>query len=160
MMVTIRPFTESDRAAAVDLFHELNRHEAEISGDRKTDRAAAEICVTEMQADAATRPGVSVVVAEVDGQVAGLMVFAEHLDDSFIEAHLRRSGRVEDIVVAEAFRGQGIGRALLAEAERLARQGGMKRLRLTVLSGNDGALSAYGRFGFRDYASVMVKDLD
>ena len=36
----------------------------------------------------------------------------------------------------------------------------MRRLKLTVLSGNDVAVDAYGRFGFRDYARVMVKDFD
>ena len=36
----------------------------------------------------------------------------------------------------------------------------LTRLKLTVLSGNDVAIDAYGRFGFRDYARVMVKDFD
>ena len=65
----------------------------------------------------------------------------------------RRYGSVQDIVIAEAHRGKGIGQALLAEAERLTREAGMTRLKLTVLSGNDVAVDAYGRFGFRDYAA-------
>jgi ribosomal protein S18 acetylase RimI-like enzyme len=159
MTPNIRAFAQTDHAAAVTLFHELNHHESGISGDRKTDRATAELCVEEMIEALASHADMTALVAEMGGVLAGLMVWAAHLDDTFIEEEFRRYGRVEDIVVAAAFRGQGVGQALLAEAERLTREAGMARLRLSVLSGNDQALDAYGRFGFRDYARVMVKDL-
>jgi ribosomal protein S18 acetylase RimI-like enzyme len=158
MQITLRPFDAADSAAAVDMFAELNRHEATVSGDRRTDINAAHECFDEMLADA--KKGAVVTVAEVEGIVAGLMVWAAGTDHSFVVEAFSRFGRVDDIVVAERFRGRGIGAALLAEAERLTRAAGMKRLRLTVLSGNDPAIAAYERFGFRDYARVMVRDFD
>ena len=158
MSLTIRSFEDRDRAAAADFFEELNRHEHGISNDRKTDRETAELCVAEMLRDAGQ--GSVIRAADVAGKLAGLMVWAAAVDQPFVEERVKNYGRVEDIVVAAAFRGQGIGQALLAEAERLTRGAGMKRLRLTVLAGNEPAAKAYARFGFHDHAVVMIKDLD
>ena len=158
MPLTIRPFAEADREAAVELFLQLNRHEFAITGDRRTDRGGGEFCVEDMVQ--AVEQGAVALVAQTAGLIVGLLVCIAHTDEAFMAETARRHGRVQDIVIAEAHRGKGIGRALLAEAERLTREAGMRRLKLTVLSGNDVAIDAYGRFGFRDYARVMVKDFD
>lgn len=158
MKPTIRPFEASDREAAVELFLQLNRHEFAITGDRRTDRGGAEFCVEDMIS--AVGQGAVALVAETSGTVVGLLVWIARTDDAYMAEDSRRHGSVQDIVIAEAHRGKGIGQALLAEAERLTRDAGMTRLKLTVLSSNDVAVNAYGRFGFRDYARVMVKDFD
>jgi ribosomal protein S18 acetylase RimI-like enzyme len=159
MTPTIRPFSEAtDREAAVELFLQLNRHEFAITGDRRTDRGGAEFCVEDMIL--AVEQGAVALVAEMAGSVVGLLVWAAHTNEAYMTEAAARHGSVQDIVIAEAHRGKGIGQALLAEAERLTREAGMTRLKLTVLSGNDVAVDAYGRFGFRDYARVMVKDFD
>lgn len=157
MIPTIRPFSEeTDREAAVELFLQLNRHEFAITSDRRTDRGSAEFCVEDMIL--AVGQGAVALVAETAGSVVGLLVWVARTDEAYMVEAARRHGSVQDIVIAEVHRGKGIGRALLAEAERLTREAGMMRLKLTVLSGNDVAVNAYGRFGFRDYARVMVKD--
>lgn len=159
MTPTIRPFSQAtDRAAAVELFLQLNRHEFAITGDRRTDRGGAEFCVEDMIETVGQ--GAVALVAEIAGSVVGLLVWASRTDETYLTETARRYGSVQDIVIAEAQRGKGIGQVLLAEAERLTREAGMTRLKLTVLSGNDVAVDAYGRFGFRDYARVMVKDFD
>ena len=58
-------------------------------------------------------------------------------------------GLVSDLVVAERFRGQGIGRMLLIEAERLARACDVKWLRIGVLADNIAADGLYESMGFR-----------
>lgn len=159
MTPTIRPFSEAtDRDAAVELFLQLNRHEFAITGNHRTDRGGAEFCVEDMIL--AVEQGAVALVAEIAGSVVGLLVWAARTDEAYMAETARRYGSVQDIVIAEAHRGKGIGQALLAQAERLTREAGMMRLKLTVLSGNDVAVDAYGRFGFRDYARVMVKDFD
>ena len=159
MMPTIRPFCEAtDREATVDLFLQLNRHEFAITGDRRTDRGGAEFCVEDMIL--AAGQGAVALVAEAAGSIVGLLVWVAHINEAYMAEAARRHGSVQDIVIAETHRGKGIGQALLAEAERLTREAGMTRLKLTVLSGNDVGIDAYGRFGFRDYARVMVKDFD
>lgn len=59
---------------------------------------------------------------------------------------------VHDIAVLPQYRGQGVGQALLAELESIARQKGCCKLTLEVLSGNTKARKAYESFGFEDYA--------
>ena len=58
---------------------------------------------------------------------------------------------VHDIVVSAPFRRQGIGRALLAQAELHARATGCCKLTLEVLEGNRSAIAAYTDAGFEPY---------
>ncbi len=59
---------------------------------------------------------------------------------------------VHDIAVAPAYRGQGVGQALLDALEKHAVQSGCCKLTLEVLSGNQVAQRAYQHFGFEQYA--------
>lgn len=59
---------------------------------------------------------------------------------------------VHDIAVDPDYRGQGVGQALLAELESIARAKACCKLTLEVLSGNTKARKSYERFGFEDYA--------
>ena len=58
------------------------------------------------------------------------------------------SAHLEAIVVAAAGRGQGLGRALLAQVERLAVQEGARSLTLHALSTNQRARGLYESVGF------------
>jgi GNAT superfamily N-acetyltransferase len=59
---------------------------------------------------------------------------------------------VHDLGVVADRRGRGIGRALLARAEVLARSLGCVKLTLEVLEDNALARDLYESFGFRDFA--------
>lgn len=58
---------------------------------------------------------------------------------------------IHDIAVHRAWRGRGIGLALLAWAERRANALGCCKLTLEVLSNNRPAMAAYERAGFAPY---------
>jgi GNAT superfamily N-acetyltransferase len=58
---------------------------------------------------------------------------------------------VHDLGVVADARGRGVGRALLAFAESLARSLGCIKLSLEVLEDNARARGVYESFGFRDY---------
>jgi GNAT superfamily N-acetyltransferase len=58
---------------------------------------------------------------------------------------------IHDIVVHADWRGRGVGRALLAAAEALARERGCCKLTLEVLEGNRVARAAYQACGFGGY---------
>jgi ribosomal protein S18 acetylase RimI-like enzyme len=51
-------------------------------------------------------------------------------------------------MVAATHRRQGIGRALLDEAEAWARRGGVKKIELHVFPYNEGALALYEQTGY------------
>jgi ribosomal protein S18 acetylase RimI-like enzyme len=58
---------------------------------------------------------------------------------------------IHDIAVAASHRGRGVGRALLAAAEALARERGCCKLTLEALEGNVGAIGLYRSVGFIAY---------
>jgi Acetyltransferases len=57
---------------------------------------------------------------------------------------------VQNVEVLERYRGQGIGTALIAAAEREAAARGFDRLTLTVSTGKPDVQALYERLGFRD----------
>lgn len=76
------------------------------------------------------------------------------LDDGNVEY-----AYVADLVVREAYRGRGIGRKLVAKAERYARDKGAKWLRVCVLAENEGARRLYRTSGFSELSVDFEKDL-
>jgi GNAT superfamily N-acetyltransferase len=64
------------------------------------------------------------------------------------------------LFVRETARGTGIGRALLAEAERLTRARGLDRMLIGVAAGNDRAEETYRRAGYAPYSREMIRHLD
>jgi ribosomal protein S18 acetylase RimI-like enzyme len=157
--LVIRTALPRDRESLLDLMQELNRHEAKISGDRLTDRAAAEASYATL-VDRVSRLQGHLVVTEVKGQVVGAFGLVVETDAAHVDARVRRYGAVTNLVVHPAWRRQGIGTRLLQEAERLSREIGLRRLVIAMLAGNAGAERAYKSLGFGDYAKVLVKPLD
>ena len=66
---------------------------------------------------------------------------------------------IKDMAVARTAQGTGVGRALMAEAERLARQSGASRLVLESGIANHRAHRLFTRSGFRELSKVFVKPL-
>ena len=67
---------------------------------------------------------------------------------------------VYDIEVAEAHRGGGLGRALLAAGEDVVRSHGVPAVELNVFGDNTRAISLYASAGYRVVSQQMRKDLD
>ncbi len=107
----------------------------------------------EVRADAATlrrclfgaRPVAEVVIAEADGAPVGFALFFPNFS-----TFLGLPGiYIEDLYIEPAWRGQGIGRALLAYVARLAKGRGCGRLEWAVLDWNEPAISFYKKLGGR-----------
>lgn len=82
----------------------------------------------------------AVTVLELDGAVVGVLV-VHGMDDHLL---------VENVAVAPAHQGRGLGRTLLAEAERLADQRGLGELRLYTNRLMIENLRMYPRLGYRE----------
>jgi GNAT superfamily N-acetyltransferase len=67
---------------------------------------------------------------------------------------------ISDLIVRAAYRGRGIGRALMMRAESYAREFGIGRIKVGVLVRNEGAHAFYRAGGFRDYTVQLVKPLN
>jgi GNAT superfamily N-acetyltransferase len=155
----IRPAEPRDDAALAEQFQGLNIHEEQFIGDRRLDAEGGQESLAACRARVRETEG-HALVAELDGRVVGHMFMWFESDPVFVRPELRRHAYVADLFVRQAARGHGIGTALLAEAERLARAAGVPRIRLGVLVGNDGAEALYLRSGYRPYAIAMSKPLD
>lgn len=98
-------------------------------------------------------------VAESQGSVVGLV--AGRVVEPPTEGMARYAGRVlqvHDIVVYEASRRQGVGRALLAAIEEWARERGAVTCTLSVHSGNTSAEALYQEAGYRAVDVLMRRD--
>ena len=159
--VRLRTALPRDREAVIDLIQSLNVYEAELTGDRKRKRKrpAAAAYYDELQQRLAKRQG-RIVLAESKDVIVAAMGFSVDEDAAYVTDDVRRHGTVTDLVVAEEWRGRGIGRMLLAEAERLTRAEGLRRLTIGALAANDRAERTYRAFGFDPYVSILVKALD
>lgn len=100
-----------------------------------------------------------VFVAEVEGAVAGFVCVWGRVPQEELDQDPRDYAYVSDLVVAERWRGRGIGRELLRRAEKYARAEGAPTLGIGVLARNSGAHELYRELGFSDHLIQMRKEL-
>ena len=74
--------------------------------------------------------------------------------------HPRPQAWVNDLVVTESARRQGVGRALLSRAEELARDRGCFRMSLETAGWREDTHRFYERKGWTDFGTWFVKPLD
>jgi ribosomal protein S18 acetylase RimI-like enzyme len=157
-MLTIRPYRKGDLAALVELVRELQAHEIALYERMKPveDIGAWYVKAIKRQCD---KHAGTMIVAELDGKVVGYAtVLTDVLEDSLDEVAFSHA-HVEDLVTGAEFRGRGIGKALLAECERYAREAGRDEIRIGVLAGNRRAHAVYERAGFGDHLVTMRKKI-
>lgn len=66
---------------------------------------------------------------------------------------------IDELVVDERFRRQGVGASLVAEAIRVARSRGCIEVEVSTERGNEGARKLYARFGFEERGLQLELDL-
>lgn len=141
------------------LARELQESEAAIYALMKPPEEIGPWYVDRVLAETAEHQGV-LLVAEADGAIVGYasllaIVSSENEADEVIHTY----SHVSDLVVSRSVRGLGIGQLLLRECERLAREAGQPRLRISVLAANEGAREFYDRLGFKPQLVTLEKPL-
>ncbi|HXE92548.1 MAG TPA: GNAT family N-acetyltransferase [Gaiellaceae bacterium] len=129
MPPTIRDARAADAAAIAELLGELGYP---ATGAAVTSRLERLVIV-----------GDRVVVADVDGEVAGLA----HLHVSPTIEHERPAGKLGALVVAESHRGRGIGRLLVEAVEEEATARGCGIFFVTTAERRDDAHAFYESLG-------------
>lgn len=156
--VLIREFAEADRDAVNDCVRELQEHERAIEPRMKPFEAIAQTYLDGLLAHCRGTQG-RILVAEVAGAVVGYVcVYGRepNTDDDEIDYDY---AVVADLAVNPSHRGSGIGRTLLAAAERHARAAGARWLRISVLARNRRAFALYEATGFAPRVVELEKDL-
>jgi ribosomal protein S18 acetylase RimI-like enzyme len=94
-------------------------------------------------------PEKAVFVAEWNGELCGLVDAKVEFTPPFPMFIPSRIARIDNLVVAEPYRRQGIARALLAEIRQWSEEHGLKSIQLSVYSKNTDALACYEDAGFK-----------
>jgi putative acetyltransferase len=141
----IRPATGRDAASFLDLYRAVAAEGGFIRTERVTGgvghyRRRLRRSWTEREAN---------LVATADGRVVGSLGITR--EDHPVTRHVATLG----MFVADAWRGRGIGTALLNEALRWARWVGVEKLELTVYPRNAAAIALYRRFGFVEEGTLV-----
>ncbi len=133
--IHIRPGQVSDLQDVHDLIRELARYE----------RAEKEVEITQDQLaeDAfGENPIVEIWVAEMEREVVGAALIYEKYS-----TWKGRSVHLEDLIVAEEHRGQGIGKMLFEKIIGLAKERNYARMEWQVLDWNKPAIEFYQSYG-------------
>lgn len=96
------------------------------------------------------------IVADYNGAVVGYLNGRIRQPHS---AYLGKRAEIENMCVAAAFRGRGIGTQLIDEFKVWAYSKGAERLIVEAFSGNDQALRFYEKNGFSSYAITLNQQL-
>ena len=134
MNVNIRFAVEADCERLLELIHELALYE----------RAPQEVTVTLGEFVAAgfgDNPVWKAFVAELDGQIAGFALY-------YTRYSTWKGCRLylEDFIVTENARGQGIGKLLFEAVMQEAKDKGYNGMSLQVLDWNDPAINFYNKY--------------
>ena len=148
-MLSIRPATIDDVGLLRTLIRELAEYEREL-----------DLCVIE-EADLARdgfgpTPRFRALIAEWNGKTAGYALFFD-----FYTTWIGRGLFLEDLWVREQFRGQGIGKELLATVARIAVAEKRYGVHWEVLDWNEKSIEFYKSLGaeFRDqWRPVLLAD--
>ena len=101
-------------------------------------------------------PAATVLVARTDGKIVGALTLIMFLIPTGLRA------RIEDVVVDESARGQGVCEALSLEAIEIARAAGARNVDLTTRPSRVAAGRLYERIGFQPRETrvyrYLVKD--
>ncbi len=143
--IQIREAGPGDEATVTVLIHEL----AAASGETSplTEGYARNYLAT---------PGSHVLLAKNAGRIAGLLSYSVRPN----LYHAGPSALIEELVVAEVERGQGVGSALLEHLLALLKAAGCTEVSVTTLPENEGAQRFYRAHGLVDEAVFLEKHLD
>ena len=157
MTVTIRPYQSKDRPDLLACINTLQEHERSLEPEFK--KSGDEVASSFLDFYVSEDQSLSgkLLVAEVDGRVAGFVNGYIDEDEGAGDLVIRRWFYLSDIAVLPGFQGQKIGSQLITAIEDHARSLNLKQIKLDVLSRNDCAKSFYAKHGFRDYEHVVTK---
>jgi GNAT superfamily N-acetyltransferase len=142
MGLTIRDARADDAAAIAELLGQLGYPTSSSAAEGRLDRLRI--------------VGDRVVVADADGAVVGLA----HLQVTPAIEHERPAAKLAALVVDEAHRGEGIGRALVDAIEAEARARGCALLYLTTAMRRAEAHEFYRRVGLEETGKRFAKSFN
>jgi GNAT superfamily N-acetyltransferase len=147
--VTVRPAERKDSEAFLSLLNGLAEYESLDPPDAEGRKRLIEDAFGE-------RPRFSVFLAEIDGKPAGYALVFETYSSFLARPKLY----LEDLFVDPAFRGYGVGQALIKTCAAEAIKRGCVRMQWTVLDWNTNAMKFYQNLGAEHLKDWLTYNLD
>ncbi|MFE6650106.1 GNAT family N-acetyltransferase [Nocardioides sp. NPDC057772] len=142
--LTFRDATFSDVDALVGLIESAYRGDASRAGwTTEADLLAGQRTDPEGVREVITAPGSRLLVAEPAAERAAEIVACCQLQKREAYVYFGMFS------VSPALQGGGVGKAVMAEAERIAREWGAEEIRMTVIRQREDLIAFYERRGFR-----------
>jgi GNAT superfamily N-acetyltransferase len=136
-MLSISPASLDDIPVLCELLHELFGQEAEFQPDRQAQARGLQLIIS--------NPAVGhILVARRQTRIVAMVNLLYTVSTALGE----RVVLLEDMLVTQAERGNGVGSRLLTAAIDFARQQGCKRITLLTDSDNEAAQAFYAKHGF------------
>ncbi|MFC4246167.1 GNAT family N-acetyltransferase [Natribaculum luteum] len=133
----------------VDLAREQRQHDSHVLPDANRETIGETL--------AAHQVGGGLLVARVDGDVVGFASFSLERGTFALDA---TRGLLSNLYVRPAYRGRGIGTALLEATEEELAQRGADVVTLEAMAKNDAARRFYRRNGYDTHRVAMERSLD
>lgn len=96
-------------------------------------------------------------VAEVKATIVGYIL-------AYINSYPFRSvnpiAEIENMFISEDYRKHGIGRKLMQEVKKVAKEKGVKRIKVVAVTQNTHAINFYKMCGFEEFDVVLEANLD
>jgi ribosomal protein S18 acetylase RimI-like enzyme len=96
----------------------------------------------------------TIILAEIDGRIVGFAALRLVPCIFFTEPY----AELTELYVDEGYRRRGIGKALIAHVERLAREAGARQMLILTDFYNNAAQSLYRSMGYAHYDIALTKD--
>lgn len=144
MTLGVRPAGPADHAVILPMLRELHAHEHLPEPGREVEKALRSLLTDD-------RLGCAL-LAEESGRAVGYVVLGFGYS---LEFH-GRDALVDELFVAEAARGSGVGSLLLDAAEMACRARGIRALHLESGHGNPRATALYERRGFKAHERHLM----
>lgn len=152
----IRDYQEDDEADLIELVRELQTHEIEYYDRMIAPGEIAGWYIDSIRRDCREHAG-HVRIAVRDSLPIGYCAILTKVPNEEVDEQPFDYAYVSELVIARSARGKGIGKALLQDAESLARAAGAKWLRVSVLAKNTVARELYSSYGFEQHLISMEK---
>ncbi len=159
--MNIREYKSEDRNQIEKLIAELQDYEAQYtSGMRVGKDMAGEYLDKGILKYCREKNGKFFVAEESDELIGFIWVWIENepRDLMYIKP-IYTFMFIGDYVISKEYRNRGIGKALIAEVERFAKEQGIDQLKLHVNAKNSLAREVYKKLGFEEDEVILVKKI-
>ena len=99
-----------------------------------------------------------ILVAKDDAKIVGFITFKED-EESYFDTQIKKFGVVIELYVSDQSRAQGIGKALMREAENFFASKELTDVKLFCSSFNTNTLNFYSHIGYVQRQSVLFKKI-